>query len=197
MFKKCSFIFADFKITNIRKTNTRFIECFSEEDGLVYCNDVNKLFDLMGYKHNPEEWRLFIDASTSSFKAMLLHIGNIQPTVPLAYSTELKEEYDVMKFLLEKIKYAEHEWKVCADLKVVAILMGIQAGYVKYPCFLCTWDSRDRKSHYTRESWDERQSNVEGEQNIILPNLVDKSAIILPPLHIMLSPTDAVFENTR
>lgn len=178
--------FLEIKITEYRTANTKFIECFSEENSLVFCNDVSKLFHLFGYPHHPDEWRLFIDSSYSALKAVLLHNGNEQPTVPVAYSTTMNETYDVMKFLLEKINYAEHKWKICADLKVVAILMGIQSGNVKYPCFLCTWDSRAREKHYKTESWPPRQTHELGEHNIIKTKLVDKNAIIFPPLHIML-----------
>lgn len=52
----------------------------------------------------------------------------------------------------------QNKWKICADLKVVAILMGIQAGNVSYPCHLCEWNSRDRKEHYKRESWPARKT---------------------------------------
>ena len=27
-------------------------------------------------------------------------------------------------------------------LQIITILLGMQAGYTKYPCFLCLWDSR-------------------------------------------------------
>jgi len=33
-----------------------------------------------------------------------------------------------MKLLLGKIKYDEFKWKLCGDLKVVALLLGIQLG---------------------------------------------------------------------
>lgn len=102
---------------------------------------------------------MFIDSSSSGLKAVLLHNGNIQPTVPIAYSTSKSETYKVMTFLLKKINYynPEHRWNICADLKVVAILMGIQAGNVKFPCHLCEWDSRARAEHYKRVSWPDRK----------------------------------------
>ena len=49
-----------------------------------------------------------------------------------------------MKMLLTKIKYDEHKWMVCGDLKVLRILQG----YTKYPCFLCSWDSRAKNEHW-------------------------------------------------
>jgi len=47
------------------------------------------------------------------------------------------ESYKSMKLLLGKIKYDEFKWKLRGDLKVVALLMGMQLGYIKYCCFLC------------------------------------------------------------
>ena len=31
--------------------------------------------------------------------------------------------------------------------------MGLQAGYTKYCCFLCEWDSRARNEHYLKKEW--------------------------------------------
>ena len=56
-----------------------------------------------------------------------------------------------MKVFLNSINYNEHKWKMCGDLKVIAILLGMQLGYTKYCCFLCMWDSRGRSSHDIKE----------------------------------------------
>jgi len=50
-----------------------------------------------------------------------------------------------MKLLLGKIKYDEFKWKLCGDLKVVALLLGLQLGCTKYCCLLCEWDSGTRR----------------------------------------------------
>ncbi|XP_076069861.1 uncharacterized protein LOC143041732 [Oratosquilla oratoria] len=42
-----------------------------------------------------------------------------------------------MKTLLIALKYSHHNWKICGDLKVVSLILGMQEGYTKYPCFLC------------------------------------------------------------
>jgi len=44
----------------------------------------------------------------------------------------MKERYRKHEAILGKIKYEEFKWKLCADLKVVALLLGIQLGYTKY-----------------------------------------------------------------
>ena len=53
------------------------------------------------------QWRLFIDSSTKSLKAELFHKGNIHPSIPLAYSLQMKEDYENVKQVLIKIDYAQ------------------------------------------------------------------------------------------
>ncbi|XP_017476571.1 PREDICTED: uncharacterized protein LOC108366630 [Rhagoletis zephyria] len=91
-----------------------------------------------------------------------------------------------MPKILKFIKYEEHDWKICSDLKVVAMLCGLQSGYTKHCCFLCKWDSRARKDHYVRKDWPERVEFTVGVDNIKYTPLIKKEKIILPPLHIKL-----------
>ena len=60
---------------------------FSAYD-LCYCKDVEGLFHAVAIDHDPTQWRLFIDSSTKSLKAVLLHNGNTYPPIPLAYSLQ-------------------------------------------------------------------------------------------------------------
>lgn len=121
-----------------------------------------------------------------SLKAVLLHIGNQKPSIPIAHAVDTKETYDIMAQLLELLDYKQHNWKVCADLKVVGMLCGLQGGYTKHCCFLCKWDSRDREKHYVQELWPDRIEYQLGKDNIKYVPLIDKNNIILPPLHIKL-----------
>ena len=59
---------------------------------------------------------------------VLLHNGNKFPSVPLAHAANMKESYENMKLMLGKIKYDEFKWKLCGDLKVVVLLLGMQPG---------------------------------------------------------------------
>lgn len=43
--------------------------------------------------YNPSEWRLFIDSSKESLKAVLLHNTNVYASIPVAYSVILDEDY--------------------------------------------------------------------------------------------------------
>lgn len=40
----------------------------------------------LGREHNPKELRPFIDASKLSLTAVLFHIGNVYPTIPIGYA---------------------------------------------------------------------------------------------------------------
>ena len=78
--------------------------------------------------NNPDQWRLFIDSSQLSLKVVLLHNGNRFPSVPLAHAPNMKENYESIKLFLRKIKYDEFKWKLCGDLKVVALLLQCSFG---------------------------------------------------------------------
>ena len=80
----------------------------------------------------------------------------------------------------------ECTWKLCSDLKVVALFLRMQLGYIKYYCFLIEWDSQYKKNHYINKLWPKQTSLMPGEKNVINPPLVLPEKIYLPPLHIKL-----------
>jgi hypothetical protein len=120
---------------------------------LVACKNVDGLFKALNMSHCSDEWRLFIDSSKVSLKAVLLHNGNVLPSIPAAYAFGIKESDDSMKQVLQYIKCDTCKWNIFADLKVIALLFGLQLGYTKFPCFLCEWDSRDKANHYVKRIW--------------------------------------------
>ena len=77
---------------------------------------------------------------------VLLHNGNKFPSVPLAHAVNMKGSYESVKLLLGKIKYDEFKWKLCGDLTVVALLLGMQLRYTKYCCLLCEWQPGQEES---------------------------------------------------
>ena len=79
---------------------------------------------------------------------VLLHNGNRFPSVPLTHPANMEKSYESMRRLLGKFRYDEFKWNLCFGLRVVALLLGMQLGYTKYCCFLCKWETRDRKNHY-------------------------------------------------
>lgn len=179
------------KVSYYRTRNQGFKEFFGEmmndDDKIVYCNNVNGLMDaLKPNVYKDTEWRLFIDSSKRSLKAVLLHNTNYYAPVPIAHSTTMKEGYENLKIILEKVNYNKHKWLLCGDLKVSGMLLGQQSGFTKTPCFLCLWDSRDREKHYTSHKWPERKTLNVGQNNIIETALVDPEKVLIPPLHVKL-----------
>jgi hypothetical protein len=77
------------KICYYRQGQHKFQHLFSLQNELVYCNDVDSLFDAVRQHHNPGEWRLFVDSSKLSLKA-ILHNGNEKPSIPLAFAAHMK-----------------------------------------------------------------------------------------------------------
>ena len=114
-----------------RRRHEEFKDFFSQEDGVVFCNDVRSVMEVHGHEYNPDQWRLFTDSSKVSLKMVLLHNGIRFPSVPLAHAANMKKSYEIVQLLLGKIKYDEFKWKICGDLKVVALLLGMQLGYIK------------------------------------------------------------------
>ena len=163
-----------------RGSHEEFKDFFSQEDGVVFRNDVCSVMEVFGHELNPDQWRLFNDSSKVTVKVVLLHNGNKLSSVPLPHAANLKESYESMKLLLGKIKYNEFKWKLCGNLKVTALLLGMQLGYTKYCCFLCEWDSRDKKNHYVNKLWPKRTSLTPGEKNSVNPPLVLPEKIYLP-----------------
>jgi hypothetical protein len=67
---------------------------FSQENDIVFCNDICSVMEVLGHQHNTPEWRLFIDSSKVSLKAVLLHNGNKYQSVPLAHAFNIQESYE-------------------------------------------------------------------------------------------------------
>ncbi|XP_061412718.1 uncharacterized protein LOC133345765 [Lethenteron reissneri] len=173
------------QVADQRKRHQPFCSFFTRQDGLCFCHNVTSLFEAIEITCNQHEWCLFIDSSSRSLKAVLLHNGNKYPSLPLAHLVHLKEDYNIIKTLLDAFKYDEYGWEVIGDFKMVAFLMGLQGGFTKFPCYLCLWDSRDTKAHYHRRDWPQRTEFSVG-RNVKWEPLVDPQKVLMPPLHIKL-----------
>jgi hypothetical protein len=184
--KEWNLLDSSVKVCSFRDRNFKLASFYELKEGVCYCNDINSLMLEFNEEHKPHEWRLFIDSGKESLKCVLLHNGNEKPSVPLAHASRMKETYESMETLLRLIKYNDHKWHICGDLKVVALLLGLQGGYTKHMCFLCLWDSRDDKNHFKIKNWPARDRHVVGKHNVKYKALVDKEKIYLPPLHIKL-----------
>jgi phosphoglycolate phosphatase-like HAD superfamily hydrolase len=98
------------KFSWYRNREKEFRKYYAQEDQLVFCTDIrNLLHQLEEKEYDPSTWRLFIDSSKRSLKAVLLHNSNVLASIPLAHSTKLSESYETLKLVLENIKYHKHE----------------------------------------------------------------------------------------
>jgi len=89
---------------------------------------------------------------------------------------------------MEAINYDKCKWQIWGDLKVIALLLGLQQGFTKcmYCCFICDWDSRAWSLHYSRKDWPARKSLEPGIMNVENKPLVELSKILLPSMHLKL-----------
>lgn len=179
---------SDTNISHYRDRHSHFATFYNKDNDICYCTDISALMTELDNEYVPDEWRLFIDSSKVSLKAVLLHNGNTKPSIPVAHAVGLHETYEAMQVLLKVIKYEDDNcnWRICGDLKVVSLLLGLQLGYTKHMCFLCLWNSRDDENHYSTRDWPERSDHIPGKYNVKHKPLVDPNRVILPPLHIKL-----------
>ena len=152
------------------------------ERSLVACTDIDGLMQTLNINHNPLDFRLFIDSSKLSLKAVLLHNGNTLPSTPVGHSVHNKESYENVKILVEAINYDKFKLQIYGDLKVIASLLGLQKGFTKYCCFICEWDSRAQSLHYSRKDWPARKSLEPGIMNVENQPLMEPSKILLPSM---------------
>jgi len=167
-----------------RKMHEHLVHFFKMERGLVVCTDIDGLMQTLNINHNPLDWRLFIDSSKLSLKALLLHNGNTLPSIPVGHSVHNNELYKNPKILMEAINYSKFKWQICGDLKVTALLLGQQQGFTKYCCFICEWDTRARSLQYSRQYWSARKSLEPGTMNVENQLLVEPSKILLSFVHL-------------
>ncbi|XP_061404363.1 uncharacterized protein LOC133340279 isoform X2 [Lethenteron reissneri] len=91
------------QVADPRKRHQPFCSFFTRQDGLFVCHNVTSLFEAIGIACNQNEWRLFTDSSSRSLKAVLLHNGNKYPSLLLAPSVHLKENYNSINILLDAL----------------------------------------------------------------------------------------------
>ena len=56
---------------------------------------------------------------------------------------------------------------------MIFILLGLEGGSTKYPCFLCLWDSIADNGHYLQKEWPARGTLTPGRYNVKSSSLVD------------------------
>ena len=75
-----------------RHREQEFHKLFNAAVGLAYCHDINGLVSSMGMSYNASKWRLFIDSSKRSLKALLLYNGNMVASLPMGDSKVLSPD---------------------------------------------------------------------------------------------------------
>lgn len=78
---------------------------------VIFPNILNKIIQ----NYDPNKWHLFIDSLKYSLKVVLLHNGNIKPSVPIGHAVKNKETYErTTSTLILKLKnYEQYKWKIC------------------------------------------------------------------------------------
>lgn len=64
-----------------------------------------------------------------------------------------------MKMIFDNVNYARYMWDFCSDLKVIALVTGMQTGHTKFMCCLCEFDTRS-KEHYVRKIWPPKPGEI-------------------------------------
>lgn len=186
--------------TKYRGRQKDFQPFFTMNDAktMAFCNDIHGLLLAMEIEYIKEDWRLFIDGSSSSLKSILLHKSNRKPSIVLYYSTDEKETRPCLENLLDIIKYKEHNWKLCCDLKVVSLLAGMKLGNPNYGCFKCDWNRNAKdKDHYTYK-WTGTNPDIKKDikidmQRVLIPSLHLKLGIVQKFLKVVLNRNDKTF----
>jgi len=77
-----------------RKRHEDLVQFFKIERGLIACTDIDGLMQTLNINCNPLDWRLFIDSSKLSLKAVLLHNNNNLLSIPFGHSGVVREHED-------------------------------------------------------------------------------------------------------
>ena len=76
--------------------------------------------------------------------------------------------------------------KTYVEISKWSHFLELQGGYTKHSCFLCLWNSRADEQHYLVKNWSARKDLTPGSHNVLNSSLIERSKILLPPLHIKL-----------
>lgn len=99
--------------------------------------------------------------------------SNERLSVPIAQVVGMKETHESVELILKLINYSNHNWDICGDLKVVALLLSLQLGYTEHMSFLCLWNSCDDNNHYKVKQWSSRVEHTVCPYNVLHASLVD------------------------
>jgi hypothetical protein len=86
-----------------------------------------------GVECKVSEYRLFIDSSNRSLKAVLFHNGNNYASLSISHSVNLKENYENLELVLTEIGYTAHDWMICG----VSVHASRSAGWLYQAPMFC------------------------------------------------------------
>lgn len=113
------------------KRNEPCEEYFKIEESKCVTMSIEGLMNEHDIRQDPSEWRLYIDSSKYSSKAVFLYNGNQKPSIPIDHFVVMKGRYDTMDLILKLINYKKHNWAISGDLKTIARLLGRQGDFTK------------------------------------------------------------------
>lgn len=67
----------------------------------------------------PNEWKVLLHSSITCLKTILLHLGNIYPSVSIGYAVFTRETYDNLEVLLRND--GDNSRKMCADINILEV----------------------------------------------------------------------------
>lgn len=105
-------------VNHNRKRNYNLTMFFKLDGPMCNCTDIDELF-----KELLSTWTVkmavvhrFIE---KSLKAVLIHNGNLKPSIPIAQYVHLNKNYYNLKILFQSIRYNKYNWKIYGGLKDV------------------------------------------------------------------------------
>ena len=85
------------RISSFHHLNKKLSSFFDFYNDLYFCKNIDGLMMDLAYEDKcDDDWRLFIDLSKTSLKAVLLLNGNTHSFIPVAHSVQLKKTYETI-----------------------------------------------------------------------------------------------------
>lgn len=84
-----------------RDTEFRKYSSMDKTMSLAYCTNMNGLMNL---------------------RKIFINLNSVYAELQIVHSTVVKEQYGQMEEFLAEIKYADHKWDICGNLKILTSL---------------------------------------------------------------------------
>jgi hypothetical protein len=101
-----------------------------------------------------------------------LYNGNKFPSVPLAYSVNIKDSCGNMKLLSEKIQYEKYNWNICGDLNSLLTCLVCRLATQGFVA-LCVSGIIDNENVITSIKCPKRESLIQGQNDVANTPLIN------------------------